>query len=201
VALGTSAAHHELELPLRGAHQLGNLALAVLAAEALADLGFPRLDPEAIRLGTARCRWPGRLEVVTLPEGRRALFDAAHNPDGARVLAQFLEGLSEPYDLLFGTLMDKEAPGMLPLLARSARRVVLTAPPGGRGRSPSDLASLVPVEVPSLIEAEPGQALERALAGDGLVVATGSLYLVGELRRRLRQRFGTPEPAVAPLFG
>ena len=57
----------------------------------LAGLGFDRIGPDAIRDGAAACRWPGRLEAIELPGGRRILLDAAHNPAGAEALAAFLD--------------------------------------------------------------------------------------------------------------
>src|SRR5262249_9026003 len=90
--------------PLLGAHQPGNLALAAAAAAVLRERGWPRLDGEAIARGTALCRWPGRLEAIDLPNGRRVVLDGAHNPAGVAVLAEFLRGLGAPCDLLFGAL-------------------------------------------------------------------------------------------------
>ncbi|HEX6864934.1 MAG TPA: Mur ligase family protein, partial [Thermoanaerobaculia bacterium] len=114
VRLKTPRGEHDLELALPGKHQARNLALAVLAAE---ELG---IGPEAIAEGARSCRWPGRLEKVELPEDRVVLLDAAHNPEGAAALADFLEG---PFDLLFGALADKDVARMLPPLAARARRV------------------------------------------------------------------------------
>jgi dihydrofolate synthase / folylpolyglutamate synthase len=200
IRLTTPERSYRLWLPLLGAHQADNLALAVLAAEALARRGFPRLDAAAVTAGTAACRWPGRLEPVTLPGGRRLLLDAAHNPPGVAALAAFLAGLGEPWDLLFGTFADKEAAVMLPPLAGGAERVVLTRPPGLRGREPAELAALVPPGR-AVVEPDPERALTAALAGTNLLLITGSVYLVGLLRQRLRERLGVPAPATDPLFG
>jgi dihydrofolate synthase/folylpolyglutamate synthase len=191
VRLATPGGEHDLELALPGKHQARNLALAVLAAE---ELG---IGHEAIAEGTRSCRWPGRLEKVELPEDRVVLLDAAHNPEGAAALAEFLEG---QVDLLFGALADKDAAEMLVPLAKRARRIVLTTPASDRARPPEELAALLPgreVEVvPDL-----GQALERALQPGVRLVVCGSIYLIGEVRKRLRERFGVPEPASGPLYG
>lgn len=200
VVIETERHRHELDTALLGAHQAVNLALAVVAAETLAERGWERITPRAIREGVRRCRWPGRLERVSLPTGGEVLLDAAHNPAGARALASHLEESGGEFDLLFGTFADKDAEGMLPALAASARRVVLTRPPGPRGREPRELLPLLPAGVPVAVEPELGPALERGLEGSRLLVATGSLYLVGEARRLLRERFGVPRAAVAPLF-
>ncbi len=130
---------YELATALLGGHQAKNLALAVLAAERLADLGFARLDAAAIARGAAACRWPGRLEAVALPDGRRVLLDAAHNAGGAAVLADFLAGLrrpDRPVDLLFGVLADKDAAAILGILSPFVGRAVLTTPESPRARPP-----------------------------------------------------------------
>jgi dihydrofolate synthase / folylpolyglutamate synthase len=199
VRLATPRGRHDLCIALLGAHQAKNLGLAVLAAEALAGLAsdrLDRLDAAAIAAGAAACRWPGRLEVVDLPGGRRVLLDAAHNPEGAAALAGFLAGAPPP-DLLFGVLADKDAGEMLAALAGRAGRIVLTAPASPRARPPAELAALVP-DRDVVVEPDPGRALELALAAPAhaALVVCGSIFLVGEIRRRLRERFGVPAPAL-----
>lgn len=191
VKLATPKGEHDLELALAGAHQARNLALAVLAAE---TLGFSR---EAIAEGARSCRWPGRLERVELPEGRVVLLDAAHNPEGAAALAGFLEG---PFDLLFGALGDKDVAEMLVPLAKRARRIVLTNPASDRARPPEELAALLPGREGVEVIPDLGQALERALQPGVKLVVCGSIYLIGEVRKRLREKFGVPAPASRPLF-
>jgi dihydrofolate synthase/folylpolyglutamate synthase len=194
IRLATPIREYGLEIPLLGDHQAKNLGLAVRAAEALAGLGFERLDAAAIAAGAAACRWPGRLEPVELPDGRRVLLDAAHNADGAAVLARFLDRLASPADLLFGVLADKDYGEMLPRLAARARRIVLTRPASPRAMDPADLLPLLAGRENVEVEPDPGRALDRALALHGeVLVACGSIYLVGEVRRGLRERFGVPE--------
>ncbi len=200
VLLATPAGRYDLAIGLAGVHQAKNLGLAVRAAEVLAAAGFPRIDASAIVRGAAACRWPGRLERIVLPEGRRVLLDAAHNPDGARTLGDYLAAAGEPVDLLFGVLADKDARGILAHLAPHVRRFVFTTPESPRALDPASLAALLPARTPPpeiLVEPEPGAALTRALAlADGrTVVACGSIFLIGEVRRLLRERFGVPEAA------
>ena len=200
LVIETASHRHELATALAGAYQAVNLALAVLAAETLARDGWERITPAAIRDGVERCRWPGRLERVELPTGGAVLLDAAHNPAGAEALAAHLAERNETFDLLFGTFADKDAHDMLPVLARAARRVVLTRAPGPRGRDPHELLALLPAGTQAVVEPEPALALEQGLEGKRLLVVTGSLYLVGELRRKLRERYGVPRSGVEPLF-
>ncbi|HEV8631984.1 MAG TPA: Mur ligase family protein [Thermoanaerobaculia bacterium] len=195
VQVRSGRSDQRLRLPLAGRHQQGNLLLAVLAAERLAGLGWDRLDEAAVARGVAGCRWAGRLEAVALPGGPTVLLDGAHNPAGAAELAEFLAALALPYDLVFGTLADKDAAGMAALLAPPARRVLLAPPDAARALPLASLAALPPL---AGAIATPGAAaaLDRAIAGGApLVVVSGSLYLVGEARRWLRQQHGVPAPA------
>ncbi len=197
IGLTTPAGDYRLELALLGEHQSRNLALAVLGAEELARQGWSRLDKAAIVQGAAGCRWPGRLEGVTTPTGTTVVLDAAHNPDGAQALSLFLERRGGAYDLLFGALADKEVKRVLPPLARSARRVVLTMPDSPRAVSPEGLYRTLGGGE-AILRPEPAAALSAALDGGGdLLVVCGSIYLVGEIRGLLRKRFGTPPAACA----
>ena len=186
VRLATPVRRYDLQLALLGAHQAKNLGLAVRAAEILADVGYAKLGLEAIAQGAAACRWPGRLEPIEVPGGRRVLLDAAHNTAGAAVLAEFLDRLEHPADLLFGVLADKDYADMLALLVPHARNIVLTTPPSPRAKDPAELASLLGTRDGVLVEADPTRALERALAlGSEILVVCGSIYLVGEIRKWL----------------
>ncbi|MCP4662454.1 MAG: bifunctional folylpolyglutamate synthase/dihydrofolate synthase [bacterium] len=186
VSLRTSAHSYAIELPLPGEHQARNLALAVLAAEALGAAGWSRLDPAAIRRGAAACRWPGRLELVRIPGTRPLLLDGAHNLGGAEALARFLGELAEPFDLLFGTLRDKDPGAMLRIVGERARRILLTAPLDERAWDPEAFAA-APSPGPE-VEVEPqlSAALTRVLTPEPtLLVVAGSLRLVGDVLRLL----------------
>jgi len=191
VRLATPVRRYDLQLGLLGDHQAKNLGLAVRSAEVLSGLGFDRIDPRAITEGAAAARWPGRLEPIALPGGRRVLLDAAHNPDGAEALARFLDCLDQPVDLLFGVLGDKDYSAMLGTLAPRARRIVLTTPASPRAKPPEELAALLGDREGVFVEPDRTQALDRALAlGGEVLVACGSIFLIGEVRRGLRERFG-----------
>jgi dihydrofolate synthase/folylpolyglutamate synthase len=187
---------YRLSIALPGEHQAQNVALAVLAAEELGAAGWEGFTAESIVEGVGRCRWPGRMERVRLPDGGEVLLDVAHNPDGIAALRRHLDRLRGSYDLLFGALADKEVAKMLPLIARGADRIVLTRPDSPRALRPEKLQGLLS-GLPSRVAGDGPLALDQALLGsaDRLVVC-GSVYLVGEVRRLLTARFGTPPPAV-----
>jgi dihydrofolate synthase / folylpolyglutamate synthase len=176
------------DMPLRaaGGFQHGNFALAAAAAEAF--LGRP-LDAGALKAAASETIVPGRLQAVG--ERPLTLFDGAHNPSGAQALAGSLPdvfGPRRPRVGVVGVLEDKDAAGMLETLLPHFDRVVFTRPANPRSLSPATLVTLAeklggpPVET----VAGPRAALERAheLAGpDGVVLATGSIYLIADLVR------------------
>ena len=183
---------YRLQSSLVGRHQLGNVALAVAAAESLGDLGWSKIDRVAIERGVSGSRWPGRLEWVEAGSGR-VLLDGAHNPDAAEALASHLREFVGDYTLVFGALGDKDVEGMLAPLARSAAQVVLTRVRSPRAVEPVELEVLVPGAAE--VVARPIDAVLRALESALPVVVCGSLYLVGEVRSELRRRYGVPEGA------
>jgi dihydrofolate synthase/folylpolyglutamate synthase len=190
IAGGSSAA---AGLLAKGTFQRRNLALAHAAAESyLASAGIP-LNEAAVREAAESVEVPGRLQV--LDGDPLTVLDGAHNPDAILAL---LESLPEvlpdgaPIALVLGVLEDKDAAGMLAPLLEMCERAWFTAPPSARALSPAALQSLarqLGFEAASC-EPEPSRALAEARSWargrGGVVLATGSVYLVGELLGRLR---------------
>ena len=186
VAAAHSAKRIELVLPLPGRFQVRNALAALAAARLLAERGFP-IDDAAIARGIATVRWPGRLERL---QDRPAVFlDGTHNTAGARELLAFWEEHlpGRRIHLVYGAMRDKAVDEITGLLFPRATTVVLTQPRQSRAISADVLATMTRhLAARSEVVPEPGEALERALeiaAPDDAVFATGSLYLVGDLRR------------------
>jgi dihydrofolate synthase / folylpolyglutamate synthase len=166
-----------------GAFQRRNFALARAAAEAY--LG--ELDPQAVAAAAADIRVPGRLQVFG--ERPLTLLDGAHNPDGVAALAESLPEIlagGRRLVAVVSILDDKDAPAMLAALVPACDAVVVTSSQNPRALPPPTLKSLIgQLEGPDCeVVADPRGALRRAreLAGpDGVVVATGSIYLVADL--------------------
>jgi dihydrofolate synthase/folylpolyglutamate synthase len=178
--------HGEVTLPLLGAHQLGNAALAAAALEEVDAQGVS-VPVKAVQAGFANVRWPGRLQFV--PGKPSILLDGAHNPAGVAALARFLEEEDLRPVALFGALSDKNWLEMVETLAPRLKAAVVTEPPSARkleAKYPARefarhgaVATVVP-EVPFAL------ATARTQAGpDGMVLVCGSLYLVGEALRLL----------------
>jgi dihydrofolate synthase / folylpolyglutamate synthase len=167
-----------------GAYQRRNFALALQAARVY--LG-ESLDETAVARAAAEVRVPGRLEQIATDP--LTLLDGAHNPDGMRALAESLSEIAAGGKTIavVSILDDKDAAGMLAALAPSVSSFVFTHSHNPRALSPATLLSLasqIKGRPSGEIVAEPHRALGRAreLAGrDGVVVATGTLRLVGDL--------------------
>lgn len=174
-------------LGLRGAHQAWNAALAVSAVRVLAPV-FPVSDA-CLREAVESARWPGRFDVRKR-EGRTIVLDGAHNRPAFEVLASALksEFPGVGYTLVVGMLADKELDSLVEHLLWGAERVVVVPIHASRGGDPGDLARRCErvMEAGRVTRAE-SVAEAWGLVGDGggaggsgLVVITGSLYLVGE---------------------
>ena len=181
--------YSDLAVSLRGAHQVENAVVAVLLAEILAAAGVRGLDGRSIAAGLGRAAWPGRLEIV---RGRpELLLDGAHNPAGCATLAAYLKEhrRGRATVLLFATMKDKPAGEMLDILCPLAHKVIVTRVPVPRGETPGALRRLAQARHPDVAQAESideALRLARGAAGpDGLVVISGSLYLVGEIKKVL----------------
>jgi dihydrofolate synthase/folylpolyglutamate synthase len=185
---GRAATYNELFLPLYGDHQAQNAAVAVAAVETFLGRGTQPLNAELLEEGFATVTSPGRLQLIGIEPS--VLVDAAHNPAGAQTLAAALRSYFgfEEIVFVFGTLVDKDAAGILEALAPVASRFHVTRSHSDRAMNEETLADLVLATTGSestFVFAELRDALEaaREWAQDGssrAVVVTGSITLVGE---------------------
>ena len=183
----------QLYIPLPGKYQCANLACVVLAWEFLATqealAAEDRMTTEALRKGLASVGWPCRLEQVQ--ESPTVVLDGSHNPDGIRQMALWLTTHQGRYDktiLVMGMLEDKDRLAAAGQLDGLAAHVIITKPISDRAGRWQDLAGALantPSENIEFIE-NCHEAVKTAIdmAGEkDLVLCTGSLYLVGELRK------------------
>lgn len=191
LSIRTSAASYEgLFLPLHGAHQGVNAAVALEAAARF--LPGRQLDEEVVAEGLVRAAVPGRLEVMRSGEAAApVVFDVAHNPDGMSAL---IASLAEAFaftrvNFVVGILSDKDYAGMLIEMARLPSSLIVTQPKSVRSVSIEDL-KMEAAEIGLSCEAiddvpDAVDAAIRAAAPDELVCITGSHYVVGEARTHL----------------
>jgi dihydrofolate synthase / folylpolyglutamate synthase len=186
---GIEKQYDRLSTPLLGRHQRVNAACAVGAVELLTKQGF-LLDDASVLRGLQDVHWEGRLEV--LARSPMVVVDGAHNPAGASALREALVGIfpGRRVVLVLGVLRDKDYRGIMRRLAPLAHCVILTKPSADRALHPRELEDEArkynrDVEV---VE-NPQRALERALTraqSEDLICLTGSLYLVGEIKKIYR---------------
>jgi dihydrofolate synthase/folylpolyglutamate synthase len=175
-----------IDSQLSGRHQSRNLALAITAAEELNHCGF-KILPSHVEEGVRSARWPGRFQVLSPHEGQpEIVLDVAHNPAGAWALRSALSTFYDdrPLTFIFGAMRDKAIAEIASILFPLAERVIATQADNPRAATPGEIAEMgAPSQTEIIEEKSVGTALERAqrLAGDqGVVVITGSIYIVGE---------------------
>jgi dihydrofolate synthase / folylpolyglutamate synthase len=189
-----TGARWKLEIPLRGRVQIRNALAAATAGILLGQRGFS-VSKEAIESGVHETRWPGRLEK--LAESPAILLDGAHNPSAARELAAFLkeELAGRRIWMIFGALRDKSVDEIGGLLFPHVHKVFFTEPQISRAISAELLAEMAShlAERYEIIP-DPQEALARALstaAPEDVILITGSLYLVGYLRKHYLRHFSS----------
>jgi dihydrofolate synthase/folylpolyglutamate synthase len=178
----------ELELGLRGSHQVDNAVVAVRLLDAL-DARRIAAPPAAIAEGLSQVQWPGRLDLRRLPDGREVLLDAAHNPDGAAALAAFLRTMdSGPPPLVFAAMRDKAVDRMLSELAPTVSAFVFTRASNPRSADPTQLADRARAIAPGLpveVELSPARALTAAWRLAPRIVVAGSIFLIGDVLKEI----------------
>ncbi len=199
---GLRGTYDEVFLPLYGAHQAQNAALALAAVEALLG-GEEPLDIELVREAFAEVTSPGRLEIIR--RSPTIVLDAAHNPHGAAAVVAALEDsfVFSPLIGVVAVMADKDYEGVLSELEPALSHIVCTQNSTGRSMSAGDLAevalgifgqdrvsvtdSLADALDQAAALAEAGGAFGDAI-GSGAVLVTGSVVTVGEARAMLRSR-------------
>lgn len=193
---GTKDVYSDLFLPLHGRHQAANAAAALVAAEAF--FGDQPLDVEAVRSGFANASSPGRLEVIQ--RDPTVILDAAHNPHGARTLANAMQ---EEFTFgrvigVVGVFADKDADGIFSEIKDVVDGVIVTQSSSPRALPADDLAKIATRHLGAdrvFVEPQLRTAIAKALADANHpmedqsvgVLITGSVITVGEARSILKE--------------
>lgn len=179
---GVYGSFRHLKTPLLGRHQVKNAGLSLAVVEALRRKGIDITDEQVSR-GLKQTRWEGRMEI--LRKRPVVIADGAHNPAG---IAALLKAIAEcctyrKLIVILGVLKDKDYGTMFRKISQAADRIILARPASDRGLDPERFGADSPKV---LIAGNPREALQRALAMAGprdLICATGSLYLIAEIRK------------------
>jgi dihydrofolate synthase / folylpolyglutamate synthase len=194
---GLRGEYDEVFLPLHGAHQAQNAALALAAVEAVA--GDEPLDAELVREAFAEVTSPGRLEVIR--RSPTIVLDAAHNPHGAAAAAEaLLDSFTfNPLVGVVGVMADKDYEGVLAAFEPVLGHVVCTQNSTPRAMPAEELAEVatgifgvdrvhLAPRLEDAIDTAAGLAESEGVYGSGGVLVTGSVVTVGEARRMLKAR-------------
>ncbi len=182
---GSFGALQSLRLPLFGEHQVVNAATAYAAVLGLRMQGIEVSD-RAVRQGFAFVQWPGRFEVVS--KHPYVVLDGAHNEDSANRLVQTLKERfpRRRVIVIVGISSNKNLKGILQTLAPASHHIIATRFDNPRAADPEAIASVLKSKgKPVSLTPNTREALDlaRSLAGkEDVILVTGSLYLVGEMR-------------------
>jgi dihydrofolate synthase/folylpolyglutamate synthase len=179
---------HDLTSPLLGRFQVENVVAAVCAAQQLSQEGL-KIPRPAFHVGVREAAWPGRLEVVARQP--LVLLDGAHNPGGAREVAGFVKNhlQGRPLRLVYASMRDKAMGEISGILFPLAEEIYLTRPKQARAAAPEEILAAAGQRAErTVIEPDPARALElavRASPPEGMVLACGSLFLVGAIKEAI----------------
>ena len=195
---GLLGEYDEVFLPLYGAHQAQNAALALAAVEAFAG-GREPLGAELVREAFEQVTSPGRLEIVR--RSPTIVLDAAHNPHGAAAVAEALEDsfTFNPLVGVVGVMADKDYEGVLAAFEPAFAEIVCTQNSTARAMPAEELAEVargifggdrvhVAPRLADAIDLAAGLAESAGVYGSGGVLVTGSVITVGEARAMLAPR-------------
>ena len=190
----------DIYLPLYGAHQANNAAVALAAVEAFAGV---QLDSEIVRSAFSKVASPGRCEVIH--RDPTVIIDAAHNPHGAKAIATTINSEFD-FETVIGVvavLGDKDAAGILAELSQVVDYLVVSQSSSARALHANELAKIASqffaaeqIEVIPELRGAITYATEKAnlsnQVNDGVsaVLVTGSVVTAGESRAIVRNIFG-----------
>lgn len=177
----------KIQMPLIGEYQMRNAATALTVVEALKRRGWDISD-EALVSGMANVSWPARFEVL----GKDPVFilDGGHNRQCAEAVAESLEKYfpGGGITLITGMLADKDYEAILDVLLPYVSRCCCLTPDSDRALPASELAEVIKAKGK---EAEPfdntEDAIREAIGAGAPVLAFGSLYLAGAVRKTYRK--------------
>jgi dihydrofolate synthase/folylpolyglutamate synthase len=195
---GLRGHYDDIFLPLHGKHQASNAAAALIAVEAF--FGEQDLDIDAVRAGFANVTSPGRCEIIH--RDPTIILDAAHNPHGAKAIAETIQSEFTFDDLtgIVAVMADKDALGILQALEPIMNQIIVTTNSTARSMSVSDLEALATqVFGADRVFAQPtlDDAIDKAIKDSVrplsdetiAILITGSVVTVGQARTAVRRRY------------
>ena len=189
----TNKHSYKFDLLMRGKHQRTNASLAIQIADALKCFGF-KFSKREVEKGLEKAKCKGRLEYWTNVGEAPMLFDGAHNVSGARALRSYLEeSINKPITMIFAAMVGKNLDEISHILFPLAKHLILTTPKNPRSIKASDIAGFasdIKEKNEIYVIKNVSDAVNKAfeITSKGLILVTGSLYLIGEIQAFLSYR-------------
>lgn len=189
---GPFARYKDLAISMLGEHQVKNAALAITVLEILRQYYAIYFTYENLLQGLQRAQWPGRFEIVQ--KDPYVILDGAHNIEGIEALLCTMneQFKGKKIKLLFSALQDKDITGMVERLAPHCQEVMITGIDHSRAADTANIEMVFRDQNPELVlttiqdwkEAlqlwhQSGQAMD-------VLLATGSLYFISNIRKELK---------------
>lgn len=189
----TYPGYGEITIPLIGKYQLSNAAVVLKTIEVLNNKGYG-ISKEAVIEGFRTAKWPGRFEVVL--KDPIFVVDGAHNPHGITATAEGLKAVfgDEKLYIIFGVMADKNYDEMLDIILPFAKEVFAVRPDNTRSLPAEEAAKLIRAKgvdahsYDELTEAV-SACLAKAKETGGKACAIGSLYMIGDIKKFVRNNY------------
>jgi dihydrofolate synthase/folylpolyglutamate synthase len=191
LSITTERDSYDVKLSLLGTYQVQNCNVVINSCEALMGFGV-NITKENILSGLSQVKWPGRLEIMR--RNPLVVIDGAHNIDGIKKLAESID-IYFKYKkliLIIGILADKQVEEMINIICPMAEKIIAVTPHSERAELCEDLKEKINIcnkECEAIINYE--EAYKKALSycdEDTLLVISGSLYMVGDMRKIIRNQ-------------
>lgn len=176
-----------LHFSLPGLYQLENVSLAIAALESISQLHESKIDEKSLRKGLSSTKWEGRLEIIR--NNPPLILDGAHNPGAASALRKSLEAMfpEKRFAFLVGMLADKDHENYLEEISKVAENIITTNVPSERGVAAERLADIAKRHIKKIrVINNLNEAFEDIKRLSKPVCVTGSLYLIGAIKKIIR---------------
>ncbi|MGL5439297.1 MAG: bifunctional folylpolyglutamate synthase/dihydrofolate synthase [Filifactoraceae bacterium] len=179
-----------LRSTLVGGHQVNNIKTVIKILEVLEVVEGIFIGENAVKEGIETVRWAGRFEYIEYSP--KIVLDGAHNVDGAQALRNTIEKtiMDKHKTLVFGMLRDKDIESVVKIFGGIFQKVILTRPNSTRAEEPKNIQNEFKRHgVESVVEIDIDKAINLGLSYDtDVVIVAGSLYLIGDVRKYLREK-------------
>ncbi|WP_339059943.1 folylpolyglutamate synthase/dihydrofolate synthase family protein [Tepidibacillus marianensis] len=184
----------ELKISMIGAHQVKNAAVALMTLELLRQFYMFQIEEDSVYAGLEKTHWPGRFEMIH--EHPRVVLDGAHNPEGARSLADAISLFNyKRLILVTGILKDKAIEDFYTHLIPLANELIITEPDyprAAKAEAVADIIRLMGGTASLIVKEDWIEAVDSAIKAadaEDMIVITGSLYMISDVRKYVLKHY------------